>query len=56
MLSTPSLPILSGPLWPRVVVSVMFLSMDQIELFNNLLHLKLFSNVEKKINVKLNEY
>ena len=33
--STPSLPSLPGPLWPRVVASDRVLSMGQIELLNN---------------------
>ena len=32
MQSTPSLPLLPGPLWPRVVVLDRVLSMGQIEL------------------------
>ena len=32
--STPSLPLLPGPLWPRVVAPDKVLSMDQIELFD----------------------
>ena len=43
MWSTPSLPLLPGPLWPRVAVPVRFLSMSQIELFNHLLYLKTFN-------------
>ena len=34
MWSTPSLPLLSGPLWSRVVASDKVLSIDQIELFD----------------------
>ena len=34
MLSIPSLPLLSGPLWPRVVAPNRVLCMGQIELFD----------------------
>ena len=34
MLSTPSLPLLPGPLYPRVIASESFQSMGQIELFD----------------------
>ena len=34
-----SLPLLPGPLWPRVIAPVGIPSMDQIELFNHLLYL-----------------
>ena len=40
--NTPSLPLLSGPLWPEVVVLVRVSSMGQIELFNHLVDLKLW--------------
>ena len=49
---TPSLPLLSGSHWPRVVVPVWVLSMGLIELFNHLLriiiiiYLKLYSCVQ----------
>ena len=42
MWSTPSLPLLPGPLRSGIVVSVMVQSMGQIELFNHLLDLKPF--------------
>ena len=45
MWSTPSEPLLPGLLWPGVVVPVRVLSVDQIELFDNLLYLKLFNCV-----------
>ena len=52
------LPLLSGPLWPRiVVVPVKVTSMDQIGLFENYLYLtepntkKLLNNYRKKINM-----
>ena len=32
--STSSLPLLPGPLWPRVVVAELVLSTNQIELFD----------------------
>ena len=34
--STPSLPLLSDPLWPKVVVPVTVPSVGQVELFNHL--------------------
>ena len=34
MWSTASLPLLPGPLWPRVITPDMILSMGQIELFD----------------------
>ena len=34
MWSTPSLPLLSGPLWPAVVAPDRIVSIDQIELFD----------------------
>ena len=43
MWRTPSLTLLSDSLWLGVVVSVMFSSMCQIELFNHLLYLKIFN-------------
>ena len=46
MWSSPSLPLLPGPLWPRVVVPVRVLSMVQIELFNHLVYLKPFNCVQ----------
>ena len=45
MLTIPSLPLLPGPLWPVVVVSVRVPSMGQIELFNHILYLKPFNCV-----------
>ena len=39
MWSTPSLPLLPGPLWPGVVVPVIISSMSQIELFNHFLRI-----------------
>ena len=46
-----SLPLLPGPLWPWVVVSVGVLSMGKIEPFNHLLHEKPF-NSNKMNNVE----
>ena len=42
----PSLLLLPGPLWPRVVVLVRITSTDQAELFNHLLYLKSFNCVQ----------
>ena len=44
--STPSYPLLPGRLWFEIVVAVRVLSIDQIELFNYFLFLKLFICVE----------
>ena len=52
MLSTPSLPLLPGSLWPGVVIPVWVPSIGQIELFNHFLYLKPFNRVQT--NVKLN--
>ena len=46
MWSTPSLALLSRPLWPGVVVQVGVQSMGQIELFNHLLYLKPFNSMQ----------
>ena len=43
MLNILSLPLLSGPLWPGVVVRVKVPCMGQIELFNHFLYLKPFN-------------
>ena len=48
MWSTPSLPLLPGPLLPRVVVPIRVPAMVQKEMFNHLLYLKPFNCV--KIN------
>ena len=45
MCSTPSQPLLPGPLKPGVVVTVRILSMDQIELFSNLTLCKQMADV-----------
>ena len=50
MWSTPSLALLSGPLWLRVVVPVRVVVMNQIEIFNNLQGIIIC--IEKKITVK----
>ena len=42
------LPLLPGPLWPRVVVPVRALSMSQIELFNHLLYC---SEIERQTGI-----
>ena len=47
MWSTPSLPLLPGPLWPGVVVHVRVLSMAQIELFDHLLRIIIIINYLK---------
>ena len=44
--STPSLPLLPGLLWPRVVAPVRVLSMHQIELFNHLTVCKQMTDVK----------
>ena len=46
MWSTRSLPLLPGPYRFGVVVSVRVSSVDQIELFNHLLYLKLLNYVQ----------
>ena len=45
-INTPPLPLLQGPLWPKVVVHVRVPSIGQIYLFNHLLYLKPFSCVQ----------
>ena len=45
MRSTPSLPSLTGPFWPRVVTPDRVLSMSQIELLDHLTVCKRMSNV-----------
>ena len=40
MWSTPTLPLLPDPLWPKILWSVRVLSMEQIEPFYHLLYLK----------------
>ena len=47
MWSIPSLPVLSGSLWPRVIISVRVPSMGQIKLSNHLLYLKSFNCANK---------
>ena len=44
--STPSLPLLPGPLWPGVVVPYRVLSMGHIELFNHLTVCKQMTDIE----------
>ena len=46
MWSTPSLPLLLGPLWPWVVVPVRVLSKGQIDQLNYLLYMKPFNCVQ----------
>ena len=46
MWSTPSLPLLPGPLWLKMVIPVRAPSTGQIEIFNCLVYLKLFNCVQ----------
>ena len=46
MWTTPSLPLLPGPLWSGVAVPARVLSLDQIKLFNHLTVCKLMTDVK----------
>ena len=53
ILSTPSLPLFPGSLWPVVITSDWVPSMGQIEISNHFLDLKLSNCMQQITDVKL---